>query len=125
MRALESSNDPKTPASGVLGTVNHGSEWNRLMCQIHQQAIDKSWDYPNNIENDIGTLEHNLGNGTQGMYNDADLAVKSGGGRFSWCQEIGASSGYRLGRGSSSVSTSSVSSPTSTLLPMVGVPSLN
>jgi len=39
MRALEPSNDPKTTASGNSGVVNHYSEWNRLMCQIHEEAI--------------------------------------------------------------------------------------
>lgn len=106
MRALEPSNDPKTVASAYNGTVNHYSEWNRLMCQIHEQAIDKSWDYPDNIENDIGILEHNLGSGRQGMYSDADLVVKSGDGRASWCQEMGTSTSYRLHRGLSGVSYS-------------------
>lgn len=106
MRALESSNDPKTVASAYNGTVNHYSEWNRLMCQIHEQAIDKSWDYPNNIENDIGILKHNLGSGRQGMYSDADLAVRSGDGRCSWCQEMGKSTTHRLHRGSNGVSSS-------------------
>lgn len=106
MRALEPSNDPKTTASANSGTVNHYSEWNRLMCQIHEQAIDKSWDYPNNIENDIGILEHNLGSGRQGMYSDADLVVKSGDGRASWCQEMGTSTSYRLHRGYNGVSYS-------------------
>lgn len=106
MRALEPSNDPKTVASAYNGTVNHYSEWNRLMCQIHEQAIDKSWDYPDNIENDIGILEHNLGSGRQGMYSDADLVVKSGDGRASWCQEMGTSTSYRLRRGNDGVSNS-------------------
>ena len=110
LRALEPSNDPKTVASANSGAVNHGSEWNRLMCQIHEQAIDKSWDYPDNIENDIGILEHNLGNGAQGMYNDADLVVKSGDGRLSWCQEIGTSTSYHLYRGNVGVSYSHGSS---------------
>lgn len=106
LRALEPSNDPKTVASVVTGTINHYSEWNRLMCQIHEQAIDKSWDYPDNVESDIGILEHDLGNGTQGMYNDADLVVKSGYGRASWCQEMGTSTSYRLHRGDGGVSHS-------------------
>lgn len=106
MRALEPSNDPKTVASAYDGTVNHYSEWNRLMCQIHEQAIDKSWDYPDNIENDIGILEHNLGSGRQGMYSDADLVVKSGDGKASWCQEMGTSTSRRLHRGYLGVSHS-------------------
>ena len=99
MRALEPTNDPKTVASASSGVVNHYSEWNRLMCQIHEQAINKNWDYPDNIESDIGILEHGLGSGTQGMYNDADLVVKSGDGRYSWCQEMSTSTSRRLSRG--------------------------
>jgi len=106
MRALEPTNDPKTVASAASGVVNHYSEWNRLMCQIHEQAIGGSWDYPDNIENDIGILEHSLGNGTNGMYNDADLAIKSGDGRASWCQEMSTSTFARLNRGSGGVSFS-------------------
>jgi len=100
MRALEPTNDPKTPASNDSGTVNHHSEWNRLMCQIHQRALDKSWNYPDNIENDIGILEHSLGNGTNGMYNNADLGVTSGNGEYSWCQEYGTETYYNMFRGS-------------------------
>ena len=107
MRALEPTNDPKTTASASSGEVNHGSEWNRLMCQIHEQALNKSWDYPNNVENDIGILDHNLGNGSQGMYNDTDLVVKSGDGRSSWCQEMSTSTSSRLYRGTNGVSNSS------------------
>ena len=106
MRALNPSNNPKAAASANSGTVNHGSEWNRLMCQIHEQALNKSWDYPDNVESDIGVLEHNLGNGNQGMYNDADLVVASGDGRISWCQEMSTSTSYRLHRGYYGVSNS-------------------
>ena len=100
MRALEPSNNPKTVASDDRGTINHYSEWNRLMCQIHEQAIDKSWDYPNNIEDDIGILRHNLGSGSQGMYSDSDLLLRGlGTGMASWCQEMGKSTSDRLLRG--------------------------
>ena len=106
MRATNPSNDPKTTASAVSGVVNNYSEWNRLMCQIHEQAIGDSWDYLGNVENDIGILEHNLGNGSQGMYNDADLVIKSGDGRASWCQEMSTSTYDRLIRGTHGVSSS-------------------
>lgn len=113
MRALEPTNDPKTTASGNSGAVNHHSEWNRLMCQIHEETINGSWGYPDNIESDIGILEHSLGNGNQGMYNDADLVVKGGDGRRSWCQEMSTSTSHRLHRGNGGVSDSSSStSPT-------------
>ena len=117
MRATNPSNAPKTVASAYNGTVNHYSEWNRLMCQIHEQAIDKSWDYPDNIENDIGILEHNLGNGNQGMYSNADLIVGSGNGRLSWCQEISTSTSNRLYRGTGGISHSSQNPSSSAYAP--------
>jgi hypothetical protein len=107
MRALEPTNDPKTVASASSGAVNHHSEWNRLMCQIHEEAINGSWSDPNNIESDIGILEHSLGSGSQGMYSDADLIVASGDGRRSWCQEMSTFTSSRLHRGNNGVSNSS------------------
>ncbi len=105
--------NPKQPISdqtgggnGYRGELNYYSEWNRLMCQIHEQAINKSWDYPEAVESDIGILEHSLGSGSQGMYSDADLVVKSGDGRYSWCQEMSTSTAYRLYRGLNGVSNS-------------------
>jgi hypothetical protein len=115
MRALEPSNDPKTVASGSSGAVNHHSEWNRLMCQIHEEAINGSWGYPNNIESDIGILKHSLGNGSQGMYSDADLIIASGDGRRSWCQEMSTSTSYRLYRGRAGVSDSNDGTSSSAL----------
>lgn len=106
MRALEPTNDPKTAASGSSGAVNHHSEWNRLMCQIHEEAVNGSWGYPDNIESDIGILEHSLGSGSQGMYSDADLILASGDGRRSWCQEMSTSTSSRLYRGNGGVSFS-------------------
>ncbi len=109
MRALEPTNDPKTTASATSGEVNHGSEWNRLMCQIHEEAINGNWTHPDNIESDIGILEHSLGSGSQGMYSDADLIVGTISGR-SWCQEMSTSTSNRLYRGGDGVSNSLSSS---------------
>ena len=106
MRALEPTNDPKTVASGDSGAVNHHSEWNRLMCQIHEEAINGSWSHPNNIESDIGILKHSLGSGSQGMYSNADLIVGSGNGRRSWCQEMATSTSNRMNCGYNGVSYS-------------------
>ena len=108
MRASEPSNDPKTVVSANIGVVNHHSEWNRLMCQIHEQAINGSWGYPDNIESDIGTLEHSLGSGSQGMYNDNDLLTHSthGSGSYSWCKEMGTTTSGRRYRGHNGVSYS-------------------
>lgn len=119
MRALEPTNDPKTIASAASGVVNHYSEWNRLMCQIHEEAINGSWGYPDNIESDIGILEHSLGSGSQGMYSDADLIVASGNGRASWCQEMSTSTSYRLHRGYAGVSRSA-GNPSSAALAYYG-----
>ncbi len=106
MRGLEPSIDPKTSGNANSGEVNHHSEWNRLMCQIHEEAINGSWGYPSNVEGDIGILAHSLGSGSQGMYNNADLVVGSGNGRASWCQEVSISSTHRIIRGNNSVSHS-------------------
>ena len=64
IRVSEPTNDPKTIASKVSGEVNHGSEWNRLMCQIHEQALSKSWDYPGNRKH---RNFDNLGKETKGV----------------------------------------------------------
>lgn len=69
------------------GSVLHNSEWNRLMIQIHEESIDKVWGSPNNVESDIGSWNHSLGSGKQGMYNDIDLDL-TGSGRETLCQEI-------------------------------------
>lgn len=113
MRASGPSNDPKTPIVHWLGEALHHSEWNRLMCQIHEESINGSWREPDNIESDIGILKHDLGSGSQGMYSNADLIVGSGNGRLSWCQEMAASTSTRLGRGEYGVSDASSSTPTS------------
>ncbi len=87
----------------------HGSEWNRLMLPIHEQAIDESWDYPEYVENDIPVWSHNLGSGNQGMYTDEDLLTHydHGSGSRSWCQETRKdSAAYRVYRGYYGVSTS-------------------
>ena len=103
MRGYGPSIDPKTDVTSS-SALNHYSEWNRLMCQVHEEAIDGSWSNPNNIESDIGILRHSLGSGRQGMYSDADLLVASGDGRFSWCQERATTN--RLRRGGDGVSRS-------------------
>ena len=113
MKGANDKFNPKQPISdqtgggnGYRGELNYYSEWNRLMCQIHEQAINKSWDYPEVVESDIGILEHGLGNGNQGMYSDADLVLSSGDGRYSWSQEMSTSTSNRLRRGYRGVSYS-------------------
>jgi len=66
-----------------------GSEWNRLMLPIHEQAIDKSWAYPANVGDNVPIWSHNFGTGVNGMYTDADLMTHKnyGNGSYIWCQE--------------------------------------
>lgn len=96
------------PATAPTGTVNHKSEWNKLMLPIHEESIDKTWSYPANVESDISTWPHNLGAGRQGMFSDQDLLThySLGNGARSWCQEI--TSSNRLVRGGGGPSWSSV-----------------
>lgn len=88
--------DPMASSSGV---ACHGSEWNKLMLPIHEQAKDKSWAYPANVESDIPYWEID--------YTDNDLQTISsaGNGSYTWCQETQSSS-YRLFRGYTGVSYS-------------------
>ena len=86
-----------------------GSEWNRLMLPIHEQAIDKSWAYSAYVEDNIPIWNHNLGTGANGMYTDADLMTHNshGNGSYSWCQETrNTDAAWRVGRGFGGVSGS-------------------
>ena len=68
------------------------SEWNRLILPTHEQARDKSWKYPQYVEDDVPYWGID--------YTDADLQVASGGGEGVWCQEYTASdSPLRVMRG--------------------------
>ena len=116
--------NPKVPikdqpdgGNGYSGAICHGSEWNRLMLPIHQEAINKNWACPDNVESDIPVWAHNLGTGTQGRYTDEDLLTHNnyGSGSYSWCQEVAESAALRVYRGNNgvSLSTSNTSSNTS------------
>lgn len=106
VRLLKGAN--KDPAGAYSGAICHGSEWNRLMLPIHQEAINKNWAYPNNVESDIPVWAHSLGTGTQGMYTDVDLLTHydHGSGSYSWCQEVAESATFRVSRGRRGVSGS-------------------
>ncbi len=107
IRLLKGAN--KDPAGASEGSICHGSEWNRLMLPIHQEAISKNWAYPDNVESDIPVWAHNLGTGTQGRYTDEDLLTHydHGSGSRSWCQETRKdNAAYRVNRGNSGVSYS-------------------
>lgn len=83
-------------SSSYQGDINKGSEWNKLMLPIHRRA-PSSWIYKNNVN--IPTENWNIG------YTDNDLAT-IGDGSYSWCQELGNLSSYRLYRGSSNITGS-------------------
>lgn len=106
IRLLKGAN--KDPAEGYQGAICHGSEWNRLMLPIHQEAINKNWAYPDNVESDIPVWAHSLGTGAQNRYTDEDLLTKSnyGIGSYSWCQEVAESAFDRVFRGYNGVSYS-------------------
>lgn len=89
IRGLDSETNPKILSGSSSGEICHYSEWNKLICQIHQEALNKSWSASANIESDIGVLKHNLGSGIQGMYNDVDLIIRfnQGDGARILCQE--------------------------------------
>lgn len=79
-----------------------GSEWNRLMCAVHEQVKNKNWDYPDYVEADIQDF------GT--YFTDVDLITNSsaGNGSYSWCQEtIKSNSSVRVVRGNFGVSNTS------------------
>lgn len=82
------------------GSINHNSEWNRLMLPIHKDA-PASWAYPKNIESP--TKNWNIG------YTDNDLGLnyEESEGSYTWCQEYAETRNLRLYRGFRGVSYSS------------------
>lgn len=68
--------------SMYAGTINHGSEWNKLMLPIYQNA-PSNWKYPDNVNSPT----ENWGVG----YTEADLLTHDSRGfrMESWCQEYG------------------------------------
>lgn len=95
-----------------------GSEWNKLMLPIHEQAIDKSWAYLAYVEENVPIWAHNLGTGSNGMYSDADLLTHNthGNGSYVWQQETASSdASLRVLRGLLGVSLSNSSTSSSTL----------
>ena len=84
-----------------------GSEWNRLILPIHEQAIDSSWVKPEYVEDNIPVWKHSYGTGKQGMFKDADLGLGSSTstGNFHLCQEVVSNNpSNRVGRGQADVS---------------------
>lgn len=82
------------------GTINHGSEWNKLMLPIHIKAPDK-WEYPDNVNSP--TENWNV------KYTDTDLFTYYSFGNetdYSWCQERAGDINSRLLRGYNDISSS-------------------
>ena len=90
----------KDPAGDYRGSVNHNSEWNKLMLPIHIEAKDKSWAHPNNVEAYVPYWGID--------FTDADLHThrNQGDGSYSWCQEAAEIPVRRLSRGYQGVSYS-------------------
>lgn len=90
--------------SSAYGSINHGSEWNKLMLPIHKNA-PSNWANKDNVNSP--TENWNVG------YTDADLFTypSAGAGTYSWCQEYGSNISYRLFRGITDVSSSGHSYP--------------
>ena len=86
-------------SSAYKGSINHNSMWNRLMGQVHEKA-PSNWEYKENMENTLVNWGIN--------YTDKDLHTHydHGDGSYSWCQEYGESTSYRMGRGYDGVSGS-------------------
>lgn len=65
-----------------IGDINKGSEWNKLMLPIHENA-PLEWKYKDNVR--VPTENWNVG------YTDNDLGIgrNAGNGTDSWCQEYG------------------------------------
>lgn len=93
-------------SSSYQGSINKGSEWNKLMLPIHKNA-PSNWAYKNNVNSP--TENWNVG------YTDKDLFTHSdaGYGSYSWCQEYGESTSYRLIRGYIGVSCARSYDPSS------------
>jgi hypothetical protein len=89
----------KDPADAYEGSICHGSEWNRLMLPIHENAPN-NWAYPNNVDSPTEDWGVN--------YTDEDLLThyNYGNGSRSWCQEVAETASLRVRRGGYGVSSS-------------------
>lgn len=93
-------------SSSYKGDINKGSEWNKLMLPIHKNA-PSNWLLRNNIN--YPTENWNVG------YTDNDLftITRVENGYYSWCQEYGDSTSYRLCRGGIGVTYADDGDPSS------------
>ena len=94
----------QSDSSASKGTINHNSMWNRLLGQVHENAPN-NWAYKDNMENTLVNWGIN--------YTDKDLHThyNHGNGSYSWCQEYGEFTIYRMTRGRYGVSYSSSNGP--------------
>lgn len=85
--------------SSAYGSINHGSEWNKLMLPIHIGA-PSNWEHKECVNSP--TENWSVG------YTDDDLLTcyKSQHGYFSWCQEYGENGNNSVLRGGSNISGS-------------------
>ena len=90
--------------SAYKGTICHNSEWNRLMLPIHTKA-PSNWAYKDNVNSPTENWGVGYTNGELMTYFNA------GSGSYSWCQEYGESSDFRLYRGFVGVSSSNTAFP--------------
>lgn len=93
----------QSDSSSYGGVINHGSEWNKLMLPIHENAPSNWNSSYNNVK--LPTENWNIG------YTDNDLFTKGNMGNRSWCQEYGENKNYRLIRGHNGTFYSSSSIP--------------
>ena len=93
------------PTGDWRGSINHNSEWNKLMLPIHIEAKNKNWAYPDNVEANVPYWGID--------FTDADLHTHETypDGERSWCQEVRESNNSRIYRGRFGVSYSNSDSP--------------
>lgn len=93
------------PSAGTAPDLGaKGSEWNRLMLPIHEQATTGAWTYPSFAE--AAVVGWGIG------FTDADLLTQNsyGSGSFVWCQETRSdNTSNRVTRGFNGVTNSSAS----------------
>ncbi|HHT97148.1 MAG TPA: leucine-rich repeat protein [Clostridiales bacterium] len=87
VRSLFGTKSRSAAPEGSLSGVTKGSEWNRLLLPIHENALTGNWPLSYYLgEEDKGLFKHSLGNGAEGMYSNEDLGTQIEYG-YSWVNE--------------------------------------
>lgn len=73
------------------GVITHGSEYNRLIYPIHENASTGLWNYPDNVEDYVPDWGVH--------YKDVDINATTSHGRSQWMQQQGSSPDHRVARG--------------------------